>query len=69
MSQSAKTKLTAATYITKEEVDILNHEGQGTDRNIKVFDIGHENFTAGIIHRGRTVNRPTDKWIHSCRRV
>ncbi len=56
VAQSPKTKPTTATYITKEEVDIVNHEGQGTDRNIKVVDIGHENFTVGIIHRGKTVN-------------
>ena len=56
VAQSPKTKPTTATYITKEEVDIVNHQGQGTDRNIKVVDIGHENFTVGIIHRGKTVN-------------
>jgi Cupin len=55
-AQSAKTKPTTATYITKEEVDIVNQKGQGIDRNIKVVDIGHENFTVGIIHRGKTVN-------------
>jgi mannose-6-phosphate isomerase-like protein (cupin superfamily) len=56
VAQSPRTKPTTATYITKEEVDIVNHQGQGTDRNIKVVDIGHENFTVGIIHRGKTVN-------------
>ena len=56
LAQSGKTKPTTATYITKEEVDIVNREGQGTDRNIKVVDIGHENFTVGIIHRVKTVN-------------
>src|SRR5258708_37055812 len=55
-AQGAKTKPTTATYITKEEVDVVNHDGPGTDRNIKVVDIGHENFTVGIIHRGKTVN-------------
>ena len=55
-AQSPRAKPTTATYITKEEVDIVNHQGQGTDRNIKVVDIGHENFTVGIIHRGKTVN-------------
>jgi hypothetical protein len=55
-AQGAKTKPTTATYITKEEVDLVNRQGQGTDRNIKVVDIGHENFTVGIIHRGKTVN-------------
>jgi len=56
LTQSGKTKPTTATYITKEEVDIVNQKGQGIDRNIKVVDIGHENFTVGIIHRGKTVN-------------
>ncbi len=55
-TQGAKTKPTTATYITKEEVDIVNTQGQGIDRNIKTVDIGHENFSVGIIHRGKTVN-------------
>ena len=53
-TQSGKPK--PAVYITKEEVDTVNKNGQGTDRNLKVVDIGHENFTVGIIHRGKTVN-------------
>lgn len=55
-AQGSKPKPTTATYITKEEVDTVNKNGQGIDRNIKVVDIGHENFTVGIIHRGKTVN-------------
>jgi hypothetical protein len=55
-TQSAKTKPTTATYITKEEIDLVNKEGQGTDRNIRTVDIGHENFSVGIIHRGKTVD-------------
>src|SRR6266571_6947416 len=55
-TQGGKTKPTTATYITKEEVDIVNEKGQGTDRNIKTVDIGHENFSVGIIHRTKTVN-------------
>ena len=55
-AQGAKTKPTKATWISKEEVDTVNKNGQGIDRNIKVVDIGHENFTVGIIHRGKTVN-------------
>src|SRR6478735_6822353 len=55
-AQGAKPKPTTATWITKEEVDTVNKQGQGIDRNIKVADIGHENFTVGIIHRGKTVN-------------
>ena len=55
-AQGGKAKPTTATYITKEEVDIVNSQGQGTDRDIKVVDIGHENFSVGIIHRGKTVD-------------
>jgi hypothetical protein len=56
LTQGARSKPTTATWITKEEVDTVNKQGQGIDRNIKVVDIGHENFTVGIIHRGKTVN-------------
>ena len=55
LTQGAKKSLTA-TYLTKEEIDIVNQKGQGTDRNISVVDIGHENFSVGIVHRGKTVN-------------
>ncbi|HMF96009.1 MAG TPA: hypothetical protein VKE96_17020 [Vicinamibacterales bacterium] len=55
-TQSGKAKPTSATYITKEEIDTVNAKGQGTDRAIKVVDIGHENFALGIVHRGKTVN-------------
>src|SRR5207249_3150600 len=55
-TQGGKTKPTTATYITKEEVDLVNSQGQGIDRNIRTVDIGHENFSVGIIHRGKTVN-------------
>jgi len=55
-TQGAKSKPTTATYITKEELDLVNKEGQGTDRNIRTVDIGHENFSVGIIHRGKTVD-------------
>jgi Cupin len=55
-TQSGRTKPTTATYITKEEVDLVNSQGPGIDRNIRTVDIGHENFSVGIIHRGKTVN-------------
>ena len=55
-TQAGKSKPTAATYITKEEIDAVNTKGPGTDRAIKVVDIGHENFALGIVHRGKTVN-------------
>ncbi|HWW86660.1 MAG TPA: cupin domain-containing protein [Vicinamibacterales bacterium] len=53
-TQAGPAKNLKATYITKEEVDIVNSQGQGTDRNIKTVDIGHENYSVGIIHRGPT---------------
>jgi mannose-6-phosphate isomerase-like protein (cupin superfamily) len=51
LGQSGSSK--AATYITKEEIDIVNKQ-PGGDRQIKVVDIGHENFAVGIVHRGAT---------------
>jgi len=60
-AQTAKTQPTTATYITKEEVDLLGKSEQGratVDQNTKVVDIGYENFTVGLIHRGSTGNAP-----------
>ena len=51
VGQSGSSK--PATYITKEEIDIVNKQ-PGGDRQIKVVDIGHENFAVGIVHRGAT---------------
>ena len=51
IGQSGSSK--PATYITKEEVDIVNKQ-PGGDRQIKVVDIGSENFAVGIVHRGAT---------------
>jgi mannose-6-phosphate isomerase-like protein (cupin superfamily) len=42
-----------ATYITREEIETVNKQ-PGGDRQIKVVDIGHENFAVGIVHRGAT---------------
>lgn len=47
----------SATYITKAQVDAVN-ELRGTDRAIKVVNIGHENFAVGIIHRGSAPAAP-----------
>jgi mannose-6-phosphate isomerase-like protein (cupin superfamily) len=51
LGQSGSSK--PATYITKEEVDTVNKQ-PGGDRQIKVVDIGSENFAVGIVHRGAT---------------
>jgi mannose-6-phosphate isomerase-like protein (cupin superfamily) len=55
VSQSGSSR--AATYITKEEIDIVNRQ-PGIDRQIRVVDIGSENFAVGIIHRGMTAAKP-----------
>lgn len=51
-SQSATSR--PATYITKEEIDTVNKQ-PGGDRQIRVVDIGSENFAVGIVHRGSTL--------------
>ena len=47
----------AATYITDEEVKMVNTQ-PGIDRTIRVVDIGNENFAVGIIHRGAAAGAP-----------
>ena len=44
-------KPTAATYITDEEVKKVNST-PGVDRQIRVVDIGDQNFAVGVVHRG-----------------
>ena len=55
----SKSKPTAATYITKEEVDTVN-KTPGVDRTIRVMDIGDQHFSVGIIHRGSTTAPPAN---------
>ena len=43
----------AATYITDEEVKLIN-ASPGVDRQIVNVDIGKSNLAVGIIHRGKT---------------
>ena len=60
-AQSGRPAPTTATYIMKDEIDkILASEQSASvrDENAKVVDIGNENFTVGIIHRGTTRNPP-----------
>ena len=47
----SQSRPTAATYITDEEVKVVNAT-PGVDRTLRVVDIGSENFSVGIIHRG-----------------
>jgi hypothetical protein len=56
-AQAGKPKPTTATYITKEEVDLVSGSEQSkstSDQNTKVVDLGSENFTVGVIHRAST---------------
>jgi mannose-6-phosphate isomerase-like protein (cupin superfamily) len=52
-SGQSSTGSKAAVYITAEEWNTVNKQ-PGTDRTIKVADIGSEHFSVGIIHRGAT---------------
>ena len=56
-AQTGKTKPTTATYITKEEIDLVSRSEQEktvVDENTKVVDLGYENFAVEVIHRGST---------------
>ena len=56
-AQAGKTAPTTATYIMKEDIDKVGatEQSQRTrDENVKIVDLGYENFALGIIHRGST---------------
>jgi hypothetical protein len=56
-AQAGKTAPTTATYIMKEDIDKISatEQSQRTrDENVKIVDLGYENFALGIIHRGST---------------
>ena len=56
-AQAGKTAPTTATYIMKEDIDKISatEQSQRTrDENVKVIDLGYENFAVGIIHRSST---------------
>jgi hypothetical protein len=56
-AQAAKTPPTTATYIMKEDIDKISSTEQSQrtrDENVKVVDLGYENFALGIVHRGST---------------
>jgi hypothetical protein len=58
-AQAAKTPPTTATYIMKDEIDkvLATQQGPNTrDENLKIVDLGYENFAVGVIHRGTTRN-------------
>lgn len=49
---------TSSTYVSKADIEaVLRHvgsEGAGTDRQIKVVDLGKYNVGVGVLHRGPT---------------
>jgi hypothetical protein len=60
-AQAAKTAPTTATYIMKEDIDKVGatEQSQRTrDENVKVVDLGYENFAVGIVHRASTRTPP-----------
>jgi hypothetical protein len=60
-AQTASSPPTTATYIMKEDIDKISATEQSKsvlDENAKVVDLGYENFSLGIIHRGTTRNPP-----------
>src|SRR5580700_5480402 len=60
-AQAGKTAPTTATYIMKEDIDKVGatEQSQRTrDENVKVIDLGYENFAVGIVHRASTRTPP-----------
>src|SRR5580704_7080581 len=56
-AQAGKPAPTIATYIMKEDIDKVGatEQSQRTrDENVKIVDLGYENFAVGIIHRAST---------------
>ena len=69
-AQAGKTAPTTATYIMKEDIDKVgaSEQSQRTrDENVKVVDLGYENFALGIVHRASHEN-PTapSTWRRWC---
>jgi len=60
-AQAAKAPPSTATYIMKAELDKVGATEQRAstrDENVKIVDLGYENFAVGIIHRGTTRTPP-----------
>lgn len=60
-AQGTKSAPTTATYIMKEDIDKVSATQQSAstrDENLKIVDIGNENFAVGIVHRGTTRTPP-----------
>src|ERR1700677_1553384 len=46
--------------ITKKDIDMVLKNDPGTDRQLRVVDMGKYNLGVGIIHRGPTKDKPGD---------
>ena len=60
-AQGAKAPPTTATYIMKQDIDKVGATEQSAstrDENVKIVDIGNENFAVGLVHRGTTRTPP-----------
>lgn len=56
-AQGAKTAPATATYIMKEDIDKIGATEQSAstrDENVKIVDLGYENFAVGLVHRAST---------------
>jgi len=61
IAQTQNSKPTTATYIMKEQIDAISATEQPKstqDENAKVVDLGYENFSLGVVHRGSTRTPP-----------
>ena len=57
IAQAGKPAPSTATYIMKEDIDKVGATEQSKstrDENVKIVDLGYENFAVGIIHRAST---------------
>ena len=57
IAQAGKPAPSTATYIMKEDIDKVGATEQSKstrDENVKIVDLGYENFAIGIIHRAST---------------
>ena len=57
IAQAGKTAPATATYIMKADIDKVSATEQSKstrDENVKIVDLGYENFAVGIIHRAST---------------
>jgi len=61
IAQAGKPAPATATYIMKTEIDKVGATEQSKstrDENVKIVDLGYENFALGIIHRASTRTPP-----------